>query len=116
MRGQRQCRKTRGDGGRRVAGLGGHGLQGHGLNPSPPRAGRHLGHFSAAVLLLFRGPEVVDVLYARWVSAAEADAGLRGRRLVDGGAGVAGAAGGVAANDVAVLQAALAAANAALKW
>ena len=67
-------------------------------------------------VLLSRAPQAVDVLDARRVSATEADAGLRRGRLVDGGTGVAGAAGGIAADDVAVLQAALAAANAALKW
>ena len=64
------------------------------------------------VLLLRAIPQVLD---ARRVAAAEADAGLGGGGLVDGGAGGAGAAGGVAADDVAVLEAAPAAADAALK-
>ena len=110
MRGQRQRRQTRRDGGRRPGGLGGHGLQSHGLDPPPPRAGR------LDAVLLSRAPEAVNVLDARGISAAKANAGLRRGRLVDGGTGVAGAAGGIAADDVAVLQAALAAANAALKW
>ena len=68
------------------------------------------------MVVLVRAPaDVSVVLDARGISAAEADAGLRGGRLVDGGAGGAGTAGGVAADDVAVLEAALAAADAALK-
>ena len=113
LRGQGQRRKT---GGWRAGRPGGHGPQGHGLDPPPSRAGRHGIHFPSVPLLFPRTPEASGVLDAGRVSAAEADAGLRGGRLVDGGAGVAGAAGGVAAEDVAVLEAALAAADAALKW